>query len=304
MPGDGDQMIRAAGGVLWRSSESRAVEVALVHRPRYDDWSLPKGKLRRGEHPLVTACREVAEETGVQVVAGKRLDVEHYDTALGPKAVEYWAMQGPDGPFTPTAEVDRLAWLPLTDACGRLDYQRDSYAIGALEALADSALATSAVLLVRNARAVPAGRWDGAQGDRPLDVQGRAQAEALRQTLPAFRPSRLLSASEARFMDTLQPLGAALGLPVETDPVLGEGEYAALPRRGLTRILELASAEGTTTVCAPGAVIRHLLATLAEEAGLDVREYPAVKGSVWALFFSGSRLAAADYYPALTSPRP
>ena len=304
MPGDGDQMIRAAGGVLWRSSESRAVEVALVHRPRYDDWSLPKGKLRRGEHPLVTACREVAEETGVQAVAGKRLDVEHYDTALGPKAVEYWAMQGPDGPFTPTAEVDRLAWLPLTDACGRLDYQRDSYAIGALEALADSALATSAVLLVRNARAVPAGRWDGAQGDRPLDVQGRAQAEALRQTLPAFRPSRLLSASEARFMDTLQPLGAALGLPVETDPVLGEGEYAALPRRGLTRILELASAEGTTTVCAPGAVIRHLLATLAEEAGLDVREYPAVKGSVWALFFSGSRLAAADYYPALTSPRP
>jgi 8-oxo-(d)GTP phosphatase len=298
------RMIRAAGGVLWRSSASGAVEVALVHRPRYDDWSLPKGKLHRGEHPLVTACREVAEETGVQAVAGKRLDVEHYDTALGPKAVEYWAMQGPDGPFTPTAEVDRLAWLPLTDACGRLDYQRDSYAIGALEALADSALATSAVLLVRNARAVPAGRWDGAQGDRPLDVQGRAQAEALRQTLPAFRPSRLLSASEARFVDTLQPLGAALGLPVETDPVLGEGEYAALPRRGLTRILELASAEGTTTVCAPGAVIRHLLATLAEEAGLDVREYPAVKGSVWALFFSGSRLAAADYYPALTSPRP
>jgi 8-oxo-(d)GTP phosphatase len=298
------RMIRAAGGVLWRSSASGAVEVALVHRPRYDDWSLPKGKLHRGEHPLVTACREVAEETGVQAVAGKRLDVEHYDTALGPKAVEYWAMQGPDGPFTPTAEVDRLAWLPLTDACGRLDYQRDSYAIGALEALADSALATSAVLLVRNARAVPAGRWDGAQGDRPLDVQGRAQAEALRQTLPAFRPSRLLSASEARFVDTLQPLGAALGLPVETDPVLGEGEYAALPGRGLTRILELASAEGTTTVCAPGAVIRHLLATLAEEAGLDVREYPAVKGSVWALFFSGSRLAAADYYPALTSPRP
>jgi len=123
MHGDGDRMIRAAGGVLWRLPDSGAVEVALVHRPRYDDWSLPKGKLRRGEHPLVTACREVAEETGVQATAGKRLDIEHYDTALGPKAVEYWVMHGQDSPFTPTAEVDRLAWLSLADALLRLRYR-------------------------------------------------------------------------------------------------------------------------------------------------------------------------------------
>ena len=70
MHNDGDQMIRAAGGVLWRSSASGAVEVALVHRPEYDDWSLSKGQLRRGEHPLVAACREVAEETGVRAIAG------------------------------------------------------------------------------------------------------------------------------------------------------------------------------------------------------------------------------------------
>jgi 8-oxo-(d)GTP phosphatase len=99
MHGDGDRMIRAAGGVLWRSPASGTVDVALVHRPEYDDWSLPKGKLRRGEHPLVTACREVAEETGVQTIAGKRLEVEHYNTDLGPKAVEYWAMHGPRRPF-------------------------------------------------------------------------------------------------------------------------------------------------------------------------------------------------------------
>ena len=300
----GDRMVRAAGGVLWRSSASGAVEVALVHRPEYDDWSLPKGKLRRGEHPLVAACREVAEETGVRAIAGKRLEIEHYDTALGPKAVEYWAMHGQDGPFEPTAEVDRLAWMPLADARWRLHYRCDSYAIDTLEALADGALATSAVLLVRNARAVPVRRWDGAEGDRPLDVEGREQAEAVRLTLPVFGPSRLLSACEARFVNTMRPLGTELGLHVETEPTFGEEQYAARPRRGLTRILELADADGTTAVCAPGAVLRHLLATLAEEAGLDVRGYPAVKGSVWALFFSGGQLAAADYYPALTSPRP
>jgi 8-oxo-(d)GTP phosphatase len=304
MHGDGDRMIRAAGGVLWRSSASGAVEVALVHRPEYDDWSLPKGKPRRGEHPLVTACREVAEETGVRAIAGKRLEVEHYNTARGPKAVEYWAMHGPDAPFRPTREVDHLAWVLLADA-RRLDYQGDAYAIDALGALAGSVRSGPAVLLVRNARAVPDGRSHGAGGHRLLGVEGREQAEALRRTLPAFGPSRLLSASEARFVDTMRPLGAELGLAVETEPALGEEEYAAHPRHGLTRILELADADATTAaVCAPGAVIRHLLATLAEEAGLDVREYPSVKGSVWALFFSSGRLAAADYYPALTGPRP
>ncbi len=304
MHGDDNRMIRAAGGVLWRPSERGAVEVALVHRPRYDDWSLPKGKLRRGEHPVVTACREVAEETGIRATAGRRLDIGHYATPGGHKTVEYWAMQGTGGAFTPTAEVDRLAWLPLADARWRLRYRRDLYAIDALEALADTVLATSAVLLVRNARALPAGRWEGADGDRPLGVEGQAQAMALCQTLPAFGPTRLLSACEARFVATMRPLGAQLGLPVETEPVFGEENYAAHPGRGLTRILELAGADGSAAVCAPAAVIGHLLVTLAEEAGLDMREYPAVKGSVWALFFSAGRLAAADYYPALTSPRP
>ncbi len=303
MQGDGDGMIRAAGGVLWRSSASGAVEVALVHRPEYEDWSLPKGKLRRGEHPLVTACREVAEETGVRAIAGKRLEVEHYATADGPKAVEYWAMHGPDAPFRPTREVDHLAWVPLADT-RPLDYQGDAYAIDALGVLADGVRSGSVVLLVRNARAVPAGRWHGAGGQRLLDVEGREQAEALRQTLPAFGPSRLVSAGEARFVDTMRPLGAELEVAVEIEPALGEEEYAARPRHGLTKILELADAGGATAVCAPGAVIRHLLATLAEDAGLNVMEYPAVKGSVWALFFSGGKLAAADYYPALTSPRP
>jgi 8-oxo-(d)GTP phosphatase len=188
-------------------------------------------------------------------------------------------MHGPDAPFRPTREVDHLVWVPMVDA-GRLDYQGDAYAIDALGTLSGSVRSGSAVLLVRNARAVPAGQWHGAGSDRLLDVEGREQAEALRRTLRAFGPSRLLSASEARFEDTMQPLSAELGVAVETEPGFGEEEYAAPPRHGLTRILELAAAGGTSAVCAPGAVIRHLLAALAEDAGLDVREYPAVKGSV------------------------
>ena len=102
----------------------------------------------------------------------------------------------------------------------------------------------------------------------------------------------------------MRPLGADLGLTVETEPALGEEEYATHPRRGLTRILELAGASGPAAVCAPGAVIRHLLAGLADDAGLDLEECPAKKGSLWALFFTGGQLAAADYYPDLSSPLP
>ena len=106
------------------------------------------------------------------------------------------------------------------------------------------------------------------------------------------------------FHGTMQPLGAELGLTVETKPAFGEDGYATNPRRGLTLILDLAGADGTAAVCAPGAVIRHLLAALAEDAGSDLEECPAKKGSVWALFSSRGLLATADYYPSLASPQP
>jgi 8-oxo-(d)GTP phosphatase len=303
MSGAAGGMIRAAGGVLWRAPGSGAVEVALVHRPGYGDWSLPKGKLLRGEHPLVTACREVAEETGIRAVAGLRLAIEHYGTAAGPKAVEYWAMHGPDSVFAPTTEVDRLSWLPLPDARRRLSYQRDSDALDALEMLeGDAATAGPAVLMVRNGHAVPPRQWAGSDGDRPLDAEGHQQATAVRRVLPAFASARLFSAPPTRCADTMEPLGAELGLPVETEPALDEDGYAADPRRGLTRILELASAAGGTAVCASGVVIQHLLAAFADEAGLHLPEIQAGNGSVWALFFSHGRLAAADYYPDLIGP--
>jgi len=298
-----DQIIRAAGGVLWRTGASGGTEVALVYRPKYGDWSLPKGKLRQGEHPLVTACREVAEETGIRAVVGGRLDVEHYDTAAGPKAVEYWAMHGPDAPFTRTAEVDRLAWLPLDDAARRLSYQRDADALDALKTLAASVVGRSAVLLVRNGHAVPARRWPGSENDRPLDTKGREQADALRRALPAFGPSQLLSAPHARSVDTIRPVGADLGLPVGTERALDEDEFAANPTRGLNTIRELANVAGATAVCAPGAVICHVLAAFADEAGLALWDFRAKKASVWALFFAEGQLVTADYYPAITSPR-
>jgi len=295
-------MIRAAGGVLWRAGAGEVIEVALVHRPQYGDWSLPKGKLRPGEHPLVTACREVAEETGIRAVAGRRLDIEHYGTAGGPKAVEYWAMQGPDAAFAPTREVDQVAWLPLAEARQRLDHPRDRYAIENLGALEACTSRIAAILLVRNGHAVPVMPDAGRDRDRALSTRGAEQAEAVRRTLPAFMPSWLLAAPQTRFADTIRPLAADLGLPIESEPAFGEEAYTARPGGGLARIHELARTGPMTAVCTSGRVIRHLIAALADDGGLVLGDVRAKKGSVWALFLADGRLAAADYYPALASP--
>ncbi|MFF3765607.1 NUDIX hydrolase [Streptomyces sp. NPDC001922] len=116
----------AAGCVLWRRSpRAGEVEIALVHRPKYDDWSHPKGKLKRGEEPLRGALREVLEETGYACAPGPPLPTAHYLANDRPKLVHYWAAEATDGQFVPNPEVDRLLWLPPDAARLRLTHERD-----------------------------------------------------------------------------------------------------------------------------------------------------------------------------------
>ncbi|MGV9248505.1 NUDIX hydrolase [Streptomyces sp. NPDC003710] len=121
-----DDTIRAAGCVLWRRSPvDGALEICLVHRPKYDDWSHPKGKLKRGEDPLAGALREVEEETGYTAVPGARLPTAWYEVAGRPKQVHYWAAEAAGGSFAPNHEVDRILWLSPAAARARLTQPRD-----------------------------------------------------------------------------------------------------------------------------------------------------------------------------------
>ncbi|HWB72402.1 MAG TPA: NUDIX hydrolase [Egibacteraceae bacterium] len=124
-------LVRAAGGVLWRRSEPGGVEVAVIHRPRHDDWTLPKGKLEPGEGELEAALREVREETGYQARPGRCLgEIAYRHSSRGrrrTKVVRFWAMEVAEGGFRPGTEVDELRWLAPGDA-GRLlshEHERD-----------------------------------------------------------------------------------------------------------------------------------------------------------------------------------
>ena len=126
-------VVEAAGGVVWRRSPAGDLEVLLVHRPRYDDWTVPKGKLDAGEEHAVAALREVEEETGLRCTLGDELPSTSYVDRKGrPKRVRYWSMTPAGGDFTPTEEVDEVRWLPIDAAADQLTYPRDRAVLRAL----------------------------------------------------------------------------------------------------------------------------------------------------------------------------
>jgi 8-oxo-dGTP diphosphatase len=126
-------VIEAAGGAVWRVSGRDRLKVVVIHRPRYDDWSLPKGKLHPGETHLDAALREIHEETGLRCEPGPSLpDVRYIDRKGRPKRVRYWAMQAVGGGFAPNPEVDEIRWVRVEEAADRLTYTHDLPVLTAL----------------------------------------------------------------------------------------------------------------------------------------------------------------------------
>ena len=130
------ELILAAGALVWRPAAG-GTEVLLVHRPRYDDWSLPKGKREPGEHLLLTAVREVFEETSVRPVLGPRLPTTEYLAAGRPKRVDYWSAAGPDTAAAASHEIDAVSWVPLAQAAGQAELRTRRRRAGRPPAAAD-----------------------------------------------------------------------------------------------------------------------------------------------------------------------
>jgi len=211
-----DDTIRAAGAVVWRPG-SDGPQVVLVHRPKYDDWSFPKGKREPGEHPLLTATREIAEEAAVRVVLGRRLRPSEYEVDGRPKEVSYWAARCVESfQFVPGGEIDDLAWTELPHVAGRLSYDRDRLLI---EEFAAGPPSTIPLILLRHARAGTRSQ-DGQAADlaRPLDEQGGQDAKLLAALLTSYGPCRVLTSAAERCIATVRPYAEAVGMPVELEP--------------------------------------------------------------------------------------
>lgn len=239
-----------------------------MHRPRYDDWSLPKGKVDPGETLAATAVREVAEETGFACVLSTFLGQVRYPVPGATKVVDYFAARCGEGSFQPNHEVDQLRWLPLAQARECLSRTGD---VGILDAFGALPADVGTVLLVRHAKAGKRSDWDGDDDLRPLSKAGWQQEKALRGWLPLFGPERVHSAPRLRCEQTVAAVAGHLGVDIVPEPLLSEPGYQQDPEAGVARLLEIASRPGTALVSSQGEVIPDLVRRLAAAAGVRPR---------------------------------
>jgi len=295
-------VIEAAGGLLWRRSPSGAVEVALVHRPRYDDWSIPKGKLQPREPVVLAALREVWEETGFSAVPGRPLGEIRYLKDGEPKRVRYWAVSAGDGEFTPGSEVDELRWLPADEAAALLPADRDA---GILAGFLADPVETRACVLVRHASAGKRGSWAGPDTERPLDAAGVQQAAALGPILAVYAPESVVSSDAVRCLQTVDPLCRLTGLPVTTEPLLSEDGYEADPAAAVKRFTALVASPRPSVACSQGKAMPELIAGLCEAFGRPAPEDRFTeKGGYWVFHLSASTPARLLAVERSGAPRP
>jgi 8-oxo-(d)GTP phosphatase len=261
-------VIAAAGALPWRRRRG-ALEIALVHRPRYDDWAWSKGKLEPGEEWPVAAVREVLEETGFHVRLGRTLPSSEYAVPdqcgrSTTKVCRYWAAEVVGGDGALRNEIDDVAWLDVPTAMTRLSYPRDHDQLGALErADHEGTLTTWPLVLVRHARSRSRTAWPNPDPLRPLNPRGRERAQALIPILAAYGVTRVVTSPSVRCLDTVLPYAVTAGKRARLKSGLSEAGFAEQPDRApyhLTRLLERGNA---AVVCSHGPVLPVLLERLA-----------------------------------------
>ncbi|GGO79710.1 NUDIX hydrolase [Nocardioides deserti] len=259
--------VQSAGAVVLRRIDGRR-SVLLVHRPRYDDWSFPKGKLDPGEHAAVAAVREVAEETGLPVRLGPPLPTQRYPVvgrsgAARTKTVRYWLGRVlPDAPLDVSGhtcgdEIDRVAWVPLSEAPGRMTYDYDRATLTAALAVPRGSVP---LVVLRHGQAHPRKQWAEDDRLRPLAPAGRGEALALAPLLTAYGVASVVTSPSVRCVETVLPYAGAAGLPLREEPVLTEED--ATPD-GVRRLVDsLLDARSPVVLCTHRPVLPHVLAAL------------------------------------------
>ncbi len=250
--------VRAAGAVVTR----KGGDVLLVHRPRYDDWSFPKGKLDPEEHETSAAVREVSEETGLAIRLGPRLTTQHYEVGRGrTKSVDYWLgrVRGDDdvSGYRANDEIDAVAWVPWAKAADRLSYRYDRDTLAQARPLRHK---TQALVVLRHGVARPRRSWSDDDRRRPLAEDGQGQAARLVPVLAAFGAATIHASSSVRCIGTVTPYALATGWPLHSyDELSEEGASASV----IDALVESLLAAGSSTVlCTHRPVLPAVFAAL------------------------------------------
>jgi 8-oxo-(d)GTP phosphatase len=296
------EAILSAGAAVWRPAAG-GIEVLLVHRAKYDDWSLPKGKREPGEHVLLTAVREVQEETSVRAVLGPQLQTTAYLANGRPKQVDYWSARSDENQAEASHEIDAVCWLPLPQALERLSYPHDADVIASLQPRP-----TVPLILARHASAGSKDAWPGEDLLRPLDAEGALDAEALADLLACFAPrARVISSPALRCTQSVAPYAARFGGSVEVMAVLavpGRADFhlARTDRAETLRHLfrNLVAAGRPVVACLHREnlplALKAACAVLGAPSPPEEPDLSLSKGGFWVLHVAAGELLTAERY--------
>jgi 8-oxo-dGTP diphosphatase len=280
--------ILASGGIVWRLTGD-SVEILLIHRDRDSDWTLPKGKLDKGESDLQGALREVQEETGMVCKPGVSIGTMRYGLSNGRiKRVHYWSMQAVDGSFTPNDEVDEIVWAPAAAAGRILSYERDRDLVASLQE--NWWQLTGRIYLVRHATAGRRKDWKGNDLKRPLSNRGWEQANEIGVFLADAQVERLISSRYVRCRQTLEPAADLLGLKVEKHEALFEGNSAKQTMKLLKKV-----GDSSAALCSHGDIVPAVLERLQSNGTELEDDIQFAKGSIWAIDVVDGTFPAARY---------
>ena len=265
--------VYAAGGVVWRIADGK-LRVLLIHRTKYRDVTLPKGKVDPGEMLAETAVREIHEETGIRVSLGVPVGVSRYHLpSKRTKIVHYWAAEATDAAirasaFVPNKEIAALEWMSPKKALARLSYPVDAEILEHFVRLVEEGvLGTFPIIVLRHAKAVAREDWSGTDAARPLSPRGKKQTSSIVGPLLAFGARKLISSPAVRCVATLEPLSAALGRKIHTTKRISQDAWEGGASDARTVVGERVRARKPAVLCSHGPVLPELLTEIALATG-------------------------------------
>ena len=275
--------IVAAGGVVWRRDIKGEIEVLLVHRPRYDDWSLPKGKLEEGEALISCAYREVLEETGLSIKLGPFVGVVEYYVPDGLKQVSYWSASliEDNSSFHPNEEVDQIIWLDLDSAGLKATRESDREIISRFSL---TPYDSSAMIMLRHAKALERTEWQGEDEDRPLQLVGQLQAKRMHSLYQVFGVEEIHTSDAVRCLDTVAQMAKILQLtPIITNAV-SEYTYKKNKEKSIDYAKDLIKKKKQIILCSHNPVLPRMMEKLTKKIDFDYPDNKLLPGEAWVLF--------------------
>lgn len=293
-------MIRAAGVILWRERKPFELEIALVHRPEFDDWTFPKGKIETGESAIQAAFREVFEETGIRPVFGPYLGFVEYEVDGEKKKVQYWMAKAPKTlpKFSGNEEVDRLEWVNLRQARHFLTYDIDREV---LKFFRGSERHGNVMLLLRHAKAVKRADWNGDDSDRPLESDGVVTANRIVKHLEMFSIDEIHSSDAIRCMSTIEPIHMKFNVPKVITDQLSEYIFSKDDLIAAKYVKQLAKFAGNYLVCSHNPIISIVLDNLVKYPEYFDLDKDLGPGDCWVVHHRGGKVFAVNFLKSPTA---